>query len=57
VERKALWKREMNWLLSIADHIVELVPSLQTFEDGSTFEVKIYTFDVNSLHTMHIQDF
>ena len=43
VERKALWKREMEWLLSIADHIVEFVPSLQTFQDGSTFEVNLHT--------------
>eukprot|EP00250_Pteridium_aquilinum_P017073 c23437_g1_i1 orf=501-2345(-) len=40
-KHKAMWRREMNWLVSIADHIVELVPSLQTFPDGSSFEVMI----------------
>lgn len=40
-KRKAMWRREMDWLVSIADHIVELVPSLQTFPDGSNFEVMI----------------
>lgn len=41
VERKTMWRREMEWLLSVADHIVELVPSWQTFPDGSSFEVMI----------------
>ncbi len=31
----------MEWLLSVSDHIVELVPSWQTFPDGSTLEVRI----------------
>lgn len=39
--RKAMWRREMDWLVSIADHIVELVPSLQTYPDGSSFEVML----------------
>ncbi|KAH7351941.1 hypothetical protein KP509_19G021400 [Ceratopteris richardii] len=41
LERKVIWKREMDWILSVADHIVELVPSWQKREDGSTFEVMI----------------
>ncbi|KAI5077291.1 hypothetical protein GOP47_0007115 [Adiantum capillus-veneris] len=41
MKRKAMWRREMDWLVSIADHIVELVPSLQTFPDGSSFEIMI----------------
>ncbi|KAI5084176.1 hypothetical protein GOP47_0000345 [Adiantum capillus-veneris] len=40
-ERKALWRREMEWLVSVADHIVELVPSWQTLPDGSKFEVMV----------------
>lgn len=28
-ERKARWRKEMAWLLSVTDHIVELVPSHQ----------------------------
>ncbi|KAI5080850.1 hypothetical protein GOP47_0004033 [Adiantum capillus-veneris] len=39
LERKVIWKREMDWLLSVADHIVELVPSWQKFADGSSIEV------------------
>lgn len=38
-EKKSMWQREMNWLLSVGDHIVELVPTLQTFPDGSKLEV------------------
>ncbi|MCO5614419.1 hypothetical protein L7F22_068701 [Adiantum nelumboides] len=41
LERKVTWKREMDWLLSVADHIVELVPSWQKFADGSSIEVMI----------------
>ncbi|MCO5558868.1 hypothetical protein L7F22_012457 [Adiantum nelumboides] len=40
-ERKALWRREMDWILSVADHIVELAPSWQTLPDGSKFEVMV----------------
>ncbi|CAD6229150.1 unnamed protein product [Miscanthus lutarioriparius] len=25
-EKKAMWRREMDWLLCVSDHIVELVP-------------------------------
>ncbi|KAI4356538.1 hypothetical protein L6164_000555 [Bauhinia variegata] len=38
-EKKAMWRREMEWLLSVSDHIVELVPIWQTFPDGSKLEV------------------
>lgn len=41
LERKAVWRRELEWLISVADHIIELVPSLQKFADGSSFEVMI----------------
>nr|XP_007141820.1 hypothetical protein PHAVU_008G228400g [Phaseolus vulgaris]ESW13814.1 hypothetical protein PHAVU_008G228400g [Phaseolus vulgaris] len=35
-----LWRLEpMEWLLSVSDHIVELIPSWQTFPDGSKLEV------------------
>eukprot|EP00249_Psilotum_nudum_P003129 c16451_g1_i2 orf=119-1315(+) len=40
-QRKATWRREMDWLLSVADHIVELVPSLQTFPNGDTVEIMV----------------
>ncbi|KAJ0979578.1 hypothetical protein J5N97_015052 [Dioscorea zingiberensis] len=38
-EKKSMWRREMQWLLSVSDHIVEFVPSWQTFPDGSKLEV------------------
>ncbi|XP_065865550.1 rop guanine nucleotide exchange factor 7-like isoform X2 [Euphorbia lathyris] len=34
-----MWKREMEWLLYVSIHIVELIPSWQTFPDGSKLEV------------------
>ncbi|KAL6980613.1 hypothetical protein U1Q18_022253 [Sarracenia purpurea var. burkii] len=37
-EKKSMWRREMEWLLSVSDHIVELKPSWQTFPDGSKLE-------------------
>ncbi|GAU45727.1 hypothetical protein TSUD_247350 [Trifolium subterraneum] len=38
-EKKEKWQREMDWLLCVGDHIVELMPSWQTFPDGSKLEV------------------
>ncbi|GAB2217982.1 hypothetical protein Droror1_Dr00001197 [Drosera rotundifolia] len=40
-ERKARWKKEVDWLLSVTDHIIELVPSQQQSPDGSTMEVMV----------------
>lgn len=41
-ERKARWRKEMDWFLSVTDHIVEFVPSQQKSKDGSDMEVHIY---------------
>ncbi|XP_020590213.1 rop guanine nucleotide exchange factor 7-like [Phalaenopsis equestris] len=38
-EKKSMWRREMDWLLCVSDHIVELIPSWQIFPDGSKLEV------------------
>ncbi|MQM12127.1 hypothetical protein Taro_045042 [Colocasia esculenta] len=38
-EKKTMWRREMEWLLCVSDHVVELIPSSQTFPDGSKLEV------------------
>lgn len=38
-ERKARWRKEIGWLLSVTDYIVEFVPSRQTSKDGSIMEV------------------
>ncbi|CAO2819790.1 unnamed protein product [Amaranthus hypochondriacus] len=38
-QKKAMWRREMEWLLSVADYIVELMPSSQSFPDGNILEV------------------
>ncbi|KAJ4836551.1 hypothetical protein Tsubulata_013430 [Turnera subulata] len=38
-EKKSMWRREMECLLCVGDHIVELIPSWQTFPDGSKLEV------------------
>ncbi|KAI5061471.1 hypothetical protein GOP47_0023976 [Adiantum capillus-veneris] len=40
-ERKARWQREMSWLLSVSDHIVEFVPSSQILPNGSITEVMV----------------
>ncbi|GAB2268274.1 Rho guanine nucleotide exchange factor 8 [Dionaea muscipula] len=41
-ERRARWKKEVDWLLSVTDHIVELVPSQQQSPDGiTTMEVMV----------------
>lgn len=38
-QKKAMWRREMEWLLCVSDSIVELVPSIQQFPGGGTYEV------------------
>lgn len=39
-DRKMRWRREIDWLLSVTDHIVEVVPYIQTSNDGTQKEVK-----------------
>ncbi|XP_051131640.1 rop guanine nucleotide exchange factor 1-like [Andrographis paniculata] len=38
-QKKALWFREMEWLLSIGDSVVEFVPKIQQFPGGGTYEI------------------
>ncbi|XP_057983741.1 rop guanine nucleotide exchange factor 7-like isoform X2 [Malania oleifera] len=44
-EKKSMWRREMEWLLCVSDHIVELIPSWQTFPDGSKMEEILDSFE------------
>ncbi|XP_072964608.1 rho guanine nucleotide exchange factor 8 [Typha angustifolia] len=38
-EKKARWRKEVDWLLSVTDHIVEFVPTRQRSDDGSSMEI------------------
>ncbi|CAO2178177.1 unnamed protein product [Urochloa humidicola] len=38
-DRKGRWKREVGWLLSVADHIVEFVAKKQVLDNGTEMEV------------------
>ncbi|XP_068645756.1 rop guanine nucleotide exchange factor 3-like [Aristolochia californica] len=38
-EKKSMWAREMDCLLSVCDYILEFIPSSQNFKDGTTLEV------------------
>ncbi|KAK1601669.1 hypothetical protein QYE76_018019 [Lolium multiflorum] len=38
-DTKERWKKEVGWLLSVSDHIVEFVPTRQTAENGTTMEI------------------
>ncbi|KAK6941508.1 PRONE domain [Dillenia turbinata] len=38
---KARWRKEIDWLLSVTDHIVEFVPSQQKNKDGSITEIMV----------------
>lgn len=49
VERKARWRREIDWLLSVTDHIVEFVACQQKSKDGTNMEVMM-TRQRNDLH-------
>ncbi|KAH9762347.1 Rho guanine nucleotide exchange factor 8 [Citrus sinensis] len=48
-ERKARWRKEINWLLSVTDHIVEFVPSQQKSKEGVSMEIMV-TRQRNDLH-------
>ncbi|CAA0829820.1 Rop guanine nucleotide exchange factor 7 [Striga hermonthica] len=39
IDKKSTWRKEIEWLVCVSDHIVELVPSWQTFSDGRKSEV------------------
>ncbi|KAF9621476.1 hypothetical protein IFM89_021780 [Coptis chinensis] len=41
IQKKSMWCREMEWLLCVSDSIVELIPSVQEFPGGGTFEVMV----------------
>ncbi|XP_071733078.1 rop guanine nucleotide exchange factor 1-like [Rutidosis leptorrhynchoides] len=40
-QNKSMWRKEIEWLLSVSDSIVELTPSFQEFPEGGTFEVMV----------------
>ncbi|KAK6946499.1 PRONE domain, partial [Dillenia turbinata] len=40
-QKRSMWCREMEWLLCVSDSIVELVPTVQEFPGGGTFEVMV----------------
>ncbi|KAK4430831.1 Rop guanine nucleotide exchange factor 9 [Sesamum alatum] len=40
-ERKARWKKEIGWLLSVTDYIVEFVASEQKAKDGTSMEIMV----------------
>ncbi|KAL6559895.1 hypothetical protein OROGR_005012 [Orobanche gracilis] len=48
-ETKARWRKEIDWLLSVTDYIVEFVPSKQTSKDGVSMEI-MATRQRNDLH-------
>jgi hypothetical protein len=45
-DQKSRWKKEVDWLLSVADHIVEFVPSQQVAENGTSVEVRNHPISV-----------
>ncbi|KAG6498479.1 rop guanine nucleotide exchange factor 9-like [Zingiber officinale] len=40
-ERKARWRKEVDWLLSVTDYIVEFVATQQTTDDGKHMEIMV----------------
>ncbi|XP_051225387.1 rho guanine nucleotide exchange factor 8 [Lolium perenne] len=38
-DRRMRWKKEIDWILSVTDHIVEFVPLQHESEDGTSMEV------------------
>ncbi|CAN6936022.1 unnamed protein product [Brassica oleracea] len=48
-DRRARWRREIDWLLSVTDYVVEFAPSQQKNKDGTTMEI-MTTRQRNDLH-------
>ncbi|CAH8286074.1 unnamed protein product [Eruca vesicaria subsp. sativa] len=40
-ETKETWRKEMDWLLSVVDHIVQFVPSKQMGKNGAVTEIMV----------------
>ncbi|GLT71880.1 hypothetical protein SLA2020_438670 [Shorea laevis] len=40
-ERKARWRKEIDWLLCVTDYVVEFVPSQQKSKDGGNMEIMV----------------
>ncbi|EOA32514.1 hypothetical protein CARUB_v10015794mg [Capsella rubella] len=40
-DRQARWRKEVDWLLSVTDHIVEFVPSQQMSKEGVCTEIMV----------------
>ncbi|CAA7044748.1 unnamed protein product [Microthlaspi erraticum] len=40
-ETKEIWRKEMDWLLSVIDHIVQFVPSKQMGKNGAITEIMV----------------
>lgn len=40
-ETKAKWRKEIDWLLSVTDYIVEFVAAKQKSKDGTVMEVYV----------------
>ena len=49
-----MWRREMDCLLCVSDHIVELVPTWQTFPDGTRLEVTSLAVLIKLKYTLKI---
>ncbi|KAK4775942.1 hypothetical protein SAY87_023903 [Trapa incisa] len=45
LEKKAMWRREMEWFLSVTDHIVEMEPSSQIFSDRSKLQASQFSLN------------
>lgn len=55
-ETKESWRKEMDWLLSVVDHIVQFVPSKQVSKNGGFTEVNALNIVTHSLCT-HRNDY
>ena len=53
-DRKARWRKEIDWLLSVTDHIVEFVPSQQKSKDGTNMEVKSLSLSLSKILPHHV---
>jgi len=55
-DKKANWRKEMDWLLSPTNYMVELVPAKQTSSNGRTFEVTPWSLYCNENLVLVLRD-
>ncbi|KAK6941044.1 PRONE domain [Dillenia turbinata] len=55
-QKRSVWCREMEWLLCVSDSIVELIPTVQEFPGGGTFEDTEFWYVDRGIIVANVED-